>query len=147
MPTAPENHEAHDYGERIRDRLPRRLQEIREAAGFTKYGLARESGVSREYIGKIERGKANPTLPVTAQLSHGLGMKTEKIDTSIEKLDVTVTKPGTLFALTPTIRPKAASQEEALQKAGFTKVGVPETQLFPGEINRVSLYRKAVKAG
>ena len=24
---------------------------------------------------------------------------------------------------------------------------MPETQLFPGEINRVSLYRKAVKAG
>ena len=67
--------------------------------------------------------------------------------TSIEKLDVTVTKPGTLFALTPTIRPTAASQEEALQKAGFTKVDVPETQLFPGEINRVSVYRKAVKAG
>ncbi|MCB1211233.1 MAG: exo-alpha-sialidase, partial [Verrucomicrobiales bacterium] len=67
--------------------------------------------------------------------------------TSIEKMDVTVTKAGMLFALTPTIRPKAASQEEALQKAGFAKVNVPETQLFPGEINRVSLYRKAVKAG
>ncbi len=67
--------------------------------------------------------------------------------TSIEKLDVTITKPGTLFALTPTIRPKVASQEEALQKAGFTKVDVPEVQLFPGEINRVSLYRKAVKSG
>jgi hypothetical protein len=66
---------------------------------------------------------------------------------SIEKLDVTITKPGTLFALTPTIRPKAASQDAALQKAGFTKVEVPEVQLFPGEINRVSLYRKAVKAG
>ena len=24
---------------------------------------------------------------------------------------------------------------------------VPEVQLFPGEINRVSLYQKAVKAG
>ena len=67
--------------------------------------------------------------------------------TSIEKLDVTVTKAGTLFALTPTIRPKAASQEDALQKAGFSKVDVPETQLFPGEINRVCLYRKEVKAG
>ncbi|MBL9090991.1 MAG: exo-alpha-sialidase [Planctomycetaceae bacterium] len=67
--------------------------------------------------------------------------------TSIEKTDLTVTKPGTLFALTPTIRPRAASQEEALQKAGFTKVDVPETQLFPGEINRVSLYRKEVKVG
>ena len=36
---------------------------------------------------------------------------------------------------------------EALQKAGFSKVEVPETQLFPGEINRVSLYRKEVRAG
>ena len=66
---------------------------------------------------------------------------------SIEKIDVTVTKPGTLFALTPTIRPKAASQEEALQKVGFSKVDVPEVQFFPGEVNRVCLYRKAVKAG
>ena len=67
--------------------------------------------------------------------------------TSIEKLDVTITKPDTLFALTPTIRPKAASQEDALIKAGFIKVDVPEVQLFPGEINRVSLYSKEVKAG
>lgn len=67
--------------------------------------------------------------------------------TSIEKTDVTVTKGGTLLALTPTVRPSAASQEEALTKAGFTKVDVPETQLFPGEINQVSLYQKTVKAG
>lgn len=33
MPTVPDNHEAHDYGERIRERLTRRLQELREAAG------------------------------------------------------------------------------------------------------------------
>lgn len=67
--------------------------------------------------------------------------------TSIEKLDATVTKAGTLFALTPTVRPKAASQEVALQKAGFTKVDTPETQLFPGEINRVTLYQRKVKPG
>lgn len=62
MPPISDDHPAHDYGERVRERLPRRLQEIREAASFTKYGLARESGVSREYIGKIERSKANPTF-------------------------------------------------------------------------------------
>ena len=78
MPTAPDNHDAHDYAERIRERLPRRLQELRERCGLSKYGLARESGVSREYLGKIERGKANPTLPVTAQISHSLGMTLEQ---------------------------------------------------------------------
>ncbi len=67
--------------------------------------------------------------------------------TSIEKTEVTVKQPGTLYALTPTIRPKAASQETALKSAGFWKVDVPETQMFPGEINRVSLYRKEVKRG
>jgi hypothetical protein len=67
--------------------------------------------------------------------------------TSIEKIEAVVTKSGTLYALTPTVRPKAASQEAALKQAGFTKVETPEVQLFPGEINRVSLYRKDVKPG
>ena len=52
--------------------------------GLSKYGLARESGVSREYLGKIERGKANPTLPVTAQISHGLGMTLEQFTGELE---------------------------------------------------------------
>jgi len=67
--------------------------------------------------------------------------------TGIEKVDVEVTKPGTLYALTPSSRPQAASQEAALASAGFTKVDAPEVQLFPGEINRVNLYRKEVLAG
>ena len=53
MPSVPDNHDAHDYAERTRERLPRRLQELREAFGRSKYGLARESGLSREYIGKL----------------------------------------------------------------------------------------------
>ena len=67
--------------------------------------------------------------------------------TGIEKIHAEVTKPGTLYALTPSPRPQAASQEAALASAGFTKVDAPEVQLFPGEINRVCLYRKEVKAG
>jgi hypothetical protein len=63
--------------------------------------------------------------------------------TSSGRIDVEVTKPGTLFARTPAVRPKAASQHEALVEAGFTKVDAPEVQFFPGEINRVSLYPKS----
>jgi len=50
------------------------LQDLRERAGLSKYGFARESGLSRSSIGKLERGVANPTIPVTAQISHGIGM-------------------------------------------------------------------------
>ena len=53
MPSTPDNHDAHGYAERIRERLPRRLQELRERCGLSKYGLARESGISRESIGKL----------------------------------------------------------------------------------------------
>ncbi len=67
--------------------------------------------------------------------------------TSIEMIAAEVTMPGPLFALTPTVRPQAASQHDALIAAGFAKVDGPEVQLFPGEINRVGLYRKNVQAG
>ncbi len=53
MPTMPDPHDPHGYRERIRERLPRRLQELRERCGLSKYGLARESGLSREYIGSL----------------------------------------------------------------------------------------------
>ena len=48
MPSAPDKHNAHNYAERIRERLQRPLQELRERCGLSKYGLARNSGVSRE---------------------------------------------------------------------------------------------------
>jgi hypothetical protein len=35
MPTARDKHDAHDYAERIRERLPRLLQELREAMGLS----------------------------------------------------------------------------------------------------------------
>ena len=47
MPSSPDNHEAHDYAERIRERLPRRLQELREAIGLSMYALWMKCGVSR----------------------------------------------------------------------------------------------------
>ena len=60
MPPPPFYHDAcYDHAGHLRERLPGRLRELREAAGFTKYGLSRESGDSPEYIGKIEHGKAN----------------------------------------------------------------------------------------
>jgi DNA-binding XRE family transcriptional regulator len=48
MPIAPDNHHAHDFAECIRERLRRRLQELRERCGVSKYELARENGLNRE---------------------------------------------------------------------------------------------------
>ena len=62
MHTAPDNHDAHDYAERIRERLPRALRELREAATLSMYALEKKSGVSREMIRCIDEGAAIPTF-------------------------------------------------------------------------------------
>lgn len=67
--------------------------------------------------------------------------------TSIDRLEAEVARPGTVYALTPTLRPGAACQHEALIRTGFAKLEVAEVELFPGAINRVSLYRKQVRPG
>ena len=49
MPSAPDNHDAYDYAEHIREKL---LRQIQERCWLKEYGHARESGLSREYIAK-----------------------------------------------------------------------------------------------
>ena len=71
MPNS-DNHEAHDYAERIRERLPRNLQELREACGLSKYALWQKTGVSRDMIGRIEGGESIPTFHVRARLAYGV---------------------------------------------------------------------------
>lgn len=48
------NHEAFQYAERIRERLPRRLQELREAAGLSRYALAKKAGGSLEMVNQVK---------------------------------------------------------------------------------------------
>ena len=66
--------------------------------------------------------------------------------TSIGGYELDCTKPGELFVMTLS-KPHEANQSAALEKAGFVKVGPPEFQLFPGEINRVSTWRRHLNPG
>jgi DNA-binding XRE family transcriptional regulator len=68
MPAAPDNHDAHDYAERIRERLPRRLQELREACGLSMYALWMKCGVSRDMINRIEGGESISKLHAAVRL-------------------------------------------------------------------------------
>ncbi|MEQ1748017.1 MAG: helix-turn-helix transcriptional regulator [Prosthecobacter sp.] len=72
MPPAFDNHDAHNYAERIRARLPRRLQELREAAHLSMYALWQKCGVSRDTISRIEAGETIPGVHVLARLAWGV---------------------------------------------------------------------------
>lgn len=75
MSTAPDKHDAYDYAERIRGRLPRRLQDLRERCGLSMYALWMKGGVSRDMISRIDGGESIPTLHVAARLTCPSGVK------------------------------------------------------------------------
>ncbi len=57
-----------------------RLQQVREAAGLTQDQLAAKSGVSRNWIWKIETGKTeNVSIKVLLALANALGVKMDDI--------------------------------------------------------------------
>ena len=72
MPSTPDNHEAHDYAERIRERLRRRLQELREAERLSMYALWQKCVVFRDTISRVEAGETIPGVHVLARLAGGV---------------------------------------------------------------------------
>ena len=86
--------DAYQYAELIRARFPRLLQQAREAQGLTKYGLARESGISREHIARLERGETTPTIALAAQLSRGLRMTFAEFAARMEGRDADLDPPA-----------------------------------------------------
>jgi transcriptional regulator with XRE-family HTH domain len=52
----------------------RQVRRRREAAGLSQEELAERTGVSRNYVGMIERGETNPTLLVLHNLATALGL-------------------------------------------------------------------------
>lgn len=56
-------------------RIPQRLEAERKARRLTRAKLAKLAGVSREHVGKIEKGLTNPTAVLLAQLCRAMQMK------------------------------------------------------------------------
>jgi transcriptional regulator with XRE-family HTH domain len=75
---------AHDYAERVRARLGRRLQDALAAKGMTKYALEEQCGISRQMLGLVESGESVPGLCVMAQMSHGLGLTLAEFARTLE---------------------------------------------------------------
>lgn len=62
-------------GRRYRDlkKFGRSLRARREADGFSQEQLAHDSGLSRNYVGEMERGRRDPTISTLLALAEALG--------------------------------------------------------------------------
>jgi transcriptional regulator with XRE-family HTH domain len=52
---------------------------LREVSGLTQDGLAERTGLSTAYISEIERGIANPSAVVMAELAQALGVDVREL--------------------------------------------------------------------
>ena len=71
MPTAPDNHDAYDYAERIRERLPSRLQELREAMGLINAPQPHESSLRQLREIKLAAAQVEHVLLLSEVLGEG----------------------------------------------------------------------------
>ena len=52
-----------------------RLRELRERAKLSKAALSRRSGISKQFLGDLERGRRSPSLAVAKVLATALGVR------------------------------------------------------------------------
>ena len=55
--------------------MGQRIGRLRKRKGWSQYGLAREAGISREHIRRLEAGVSDPTLGMLTKLARALGVK------------------------------------------------------------------------
>lgn len=63
----------------------RLLLELRVKQGISHQKLADKTGLSRAYVGLLEKGVRRPTLEVAVKLALALGVKLSKIVSQAEK--------------------------------------------------------------
>lgn len=55
-----------------------RLVELRKMSGLSQRQLAYETGISQSYIGRLEKGKVNPTISVIFAIARALEIEPEE---------------------------------------------------------------------
>lgn len=58
----------------------------RARAGMTQKALASRSGLRRQYLGEVERGRVNPSLATIFEIANGLGRRPSVLLAEVEAL-------------------------------------------------------------
>lgn len=60
-------------------RFGRKVKELRKTIGISQNELAERVGVSKDYIGLIERGLRSPSLQVIERIARSLGVAIKRL--------------------------------------------------------------------
>ncbi|MEJ0010497.1 MAG: helix-turn-helix transcriptional regulator [Alphaproteobacteria bacterium] len=64
--------------EEFRQALIRTLLKTRKDRGYSHEAIAAKAGISRQMLGKIESGKANPTMMMMFKITSAMGVTMEE---------------------------------------------------------------------
>jgi ribosome-binding protein aMBF1 (putative translation factor) len=78
--------QAWDHADRLCARVVRALKEIRQAAGLKPYALWQWTGVSRDMISCMERGKVMPGMHVIGRLLYGTRAGMTELARRVERM-------------------------------------------------------------
>jgi transcriptional regulator with XRE-family HTH domain len=73
-----------------RKQLGRTLERIRKSKGLSQYTLAKETGLSREYIRQLEKGQSEPTVGTLRRLAEALKVTLVTLAEGYEVLETLV---------------------------------------------------------
>lgn len=60
----------------LRERAEKNIIDRRKSIGLSQEGLAKQAGLSRAYVGKIENARFSVTIDTIEKVAHALGVET-----------------------------------------------------------------------
>ncbi|MGN9135192.1 helix-turn-helix domain-containing protein [Clostridium sp. HCP1S3_B4] len=66
----------------------KRIKYLRELNNLSQEEFAMKSGITRAYLGQIERGEKNPTITIVSKICNALGITLEDFFSSDDNKDI-----------------------------------------------------------
>lgn len=107
-----------DLEQRERQRLARRVSRFREELDLTQGELAARVGISRAYIGHIERGRGSLSFPVLLNLARALGVSVGELTDPDEPVE-RITQEQAAEYFFDSLRVIAAQQVRSVDVIGY----------------------------
>lgn len=111
-------------------RLAGRINEEREARGWSLGELAERSGVSKAMISKVERGEASPTAVLLGRLSGAFGITLSTLLARAEGVGSRVTRAGEQATWQD---PETGLLRTTVSPVGASSIDVVKCELPPGQ--------------
>lgn len=68
-----------DKRSNIKEKIGKRIAELRKEAGLTQEQLAVKTNLDRTFIGYIEKGNRSPSVETSNKIARALGVKIDEI--------------------------------------------------------------------